>query len=197
MRYDTEHKQKSRERILETAAKAIRDQGPEGVGVAAVMKDAGLTHGAFYAHFKSKEALLAASIGQIFSEAQAGFTREMESRPAPEGLSAYIDDYLSVSHLNARSTGCPMAALAGDMPRMSPLCRDAFAAGVQNFLASLTTILVRAGHSPSEAEPLARSINAELIGALALARSEPNTGRSAEMLAASRQLLKQRLNLLQ
>src|SRR6516225_1792267 len=103
MRYDAEHKQKTRAKVLEVAAQAIRKDGPDRIGVASVMAEAGLTHGGFYAHFKSKDELVTAAIEQMFEESRARVAHEMEGRTPAAGLAAYIDFYLSKKHRDARS----------------------------------------------------------------------------------------------
>src|SRR5690349_6687091 len=108
MRYDAEHKQKTRERVLVEAAKAIRTDGPHKIGVAAVMAKAGLTHGGFYAHFESKDDFVAAAIGQMFAEGRVRLDKALDGRSAGEGLTAYIDFYLSGAHRDTRSAGCPL-----------------------------------------------------------------------------------------
>jgi len=193
MRYDTEHKQKTRAMVLQAAAKSIRADGPDRVAVAGVMAEAGLTHGGFYAHFKSKDELVAAAIGQMFEDARARVEHETAGRGPAEGLVAYIDFYLSKRHRDARGQGCPMAALSSDLPRLAEPARDQFAAGVQGITASLGERLDALGHADAEAE--ARSVLAELIGALSLARVEPDAKRSEAILAASRSQLKRRLGL--
>ncbi|KQZ69261.1 TetR family transcriptional regulator [Rhodanobacter sp. Root561] len=193
MRYDTEHKQKTRELVLEAAARAIRSDGPDRVGVAGVMAEAGLTHGGFYAHFKSKDELVAAAIGQMFEQARARLEHETADRDPAEGLAAYVDFYLSKKHRDARGFGCPMAALASDVPRLSGPAREQFALGVQLSTAGLAGQLALLGHAEPEAG--ARSMIAELIGALSLARIEQDAKRSDAILAASRAQLKQRFGM--
>lgn len=193
MRYDTEHKQKTRVAVLQAAAKAIRADGPERIVVAGVMAEAGLTHGGFYAHFKSKDDLVTAAIGQMFEEARARWERETAERTPAGGLLAYIDFYLSKKHRDARGFGCPMAALASDLPRLPEPAREQFADGVRRSTARLGEKLAVLGHAGADVE--ARSVIAELIGALSLARIEPDAKRSDAILAASREQLKRRLGL--
>ncbi len=193
MRYDAEHKQKTRAKVLQVAAKAIRAEGPDRIGVAGVMAEAGLTHGGFYAHFRSKDELVTAAIEQMFEESRARIQHAMDGVGAAEGLTAYIDFYLSKKHRDMRSAGCPMAALASDLPRLSEATREQFAAGVQRFTETIGEKLVALGLA--DASVLAHSVVSELIGALTLARIELNATRSDAILADSRQLLKQRLNL--
>lgn len=193
MRYDTEHKQKTRAKVLQVAARAIRADGPERVGVAGVMAEAGLTHGGFYAHFKSKDELIAAAIGSMFEESRARMVRETEGRSPTAGLLAYIDFYLSAKHRDARGGGCPIAALASDLPRLTAPSREEFAAGVRYLASSLGEKLALLGHADAQDE--GRSMVAELVGALSLARIEPDRQRSDAILAASRAQLVRRLGL--
>ncbi|WP_426702306.1 TetR/AcrR family transcriptional regulator [Rhodanobacter sp. Col0626] len=193
MRYDTEHKQKTRAMVLQAAARAIRTEGPDRVGVAGVMAEAGLTHGGFYAHFKSKDELVAAAIEQMFEQARARLDHETTGRDPAEGLGGYIDFYLSKKHRDARGFGCPMAALSSDVPRLAEPAREQFAVGVRQSTVSLGEKLAALGRAEPEVE--ARSVIAELIGALSLARIEPDAKRSDAILAASRSQLKQRLGM--
>ena len=193
MRYDADHKEKTHARLLKAAAKAVRAEGPHRVGVAAVMADAGLTHGGFYAHFASKDALVAAAIGQMFEEARARFLRETQERTPAQGLVAYIDFYLSTAHRDARRSGCPIAALASDLPRLKKPALAEFASGAARLRAALAEKLAQLGHADAGHE--ASSAMSELVGALSLARVEPDAQRSDAILADSRRALKRRLKL--
>lgn len=193
MRYDAEHKQKTRSKVLEVAAKAIRQDGPDRIGVASVMAEAGLTHGGFYAHFKSKDELVAAAIGQMFEESRRRLQRETEGREPAQGLAAYIDFYLSTKHRDMRGAGCPMAALASDLPRLPEATRQLFAEGARRLTEALAQKMTAMGYP--EPESLARSTVSELVGALSLARVETDPERSDAILADSLQRLKQRLGL--
>lgn len=193
MRYDAEHKQKTRERVLDAAAEAIRLEGPHKVGVAGVMAKAGLTHGGFYAHFQSKDDLVANAIGHMFDRSAQRRLDSYQDRPPAEALSAYIDFYLSEGHRDARTSGCAMPALAADLPRLPSACQEAFAAGVRRLTGRIADLIARAGHAG--AEVLASSTVAEMVGALSLARAEPDRIRSNQMLERSRRALKQRLDL--
>lgn len=193
MRYPPEHKQKTRARVLAAAAKAIRAEGPHRVGVAGVMSAAKLTHGGFYAHFASKDALIAAAIEEMFEHARVRWERETQDRSPADGLSSYIDFYLSAAHRDARGTGCPMPALAADLPRLTGASRAAFAAGTRALIERLSGHLAALGHA--DAELLASSILSELVGALSLARGEPDRARSDALLAASRRMVRRRVGL--
>lgn len=193
MRYDSDHKRKTRERVLDAAAGAIRAAGPERVGVAAVMAEAGLTHGGFYAHFASKDELVTAAIGHMFEEARERFVRETQGLDARTGLRAYIEFYLSKKHRDARGSGCPIAALSSDLPRLTDETRGVYAEGVRHLVARLTKMLEELERPEPESE--ARSLVAELVGALALARVEPDAKRSDAILAASKRQLQRRFGL--
>jgi TetR/AcrR family transcriptional repressor of nem operon len=193
MRYGAEHKEETRKRVLKAAARAIRADGPQGVGVAGVMAEVGLTHGGFYAHFKSKDDLVAASIGQMFAEGRARVRRETEGVDARTGLGRYIDFYLSRSHRDARGAGCPLPYLSADAVRMDPTSRSRFAEGVAEMTASLAGVLAGMGCADAPAE--AASLLAEMVGALALARADPDPVRSDAILDRSRAALKTRFGL--
>jgi TetR/AcrR family transcriptional repressor of nem operon len=193
VRYTAEHKQETRARVLKEAARAIRAEGPDRVGVAEVMAKAGLTHGGFYAHFKSKDDLVAAAVGEMFNDARARLARETGDRPPAEGLSAYIDFYLSARHRDARATGCPITALAADLPRLEGGARDQYGQGVAGLAGRLGGLLREMGRL--DAEALGRSMVAELVGALSLARAVADPDQSDLILETSRATLKQRLGL--
>ena len=193
MRYDAEHKQRTRERVLRVAAKAIRAEGPHRVGVAGVMKKAGLTHGGFYAHFASKEAMIVAAFGEMFDESFAQFHTITADRAPADALRKYVRVYLSPEHRDARASGCPIAALLADLPRMTAGCRRAFASGMRRLTSEIATSLAQLERD--DPETLASSMIAEMVGALSLARVEPDKARSDAILAASREVLIQRLQL--
>src|SRR2546427_3892133 len=146
MRYHPDHRERTRRRVLEEATKAIRRQGPYRLGVAGVMNQAGLTHGGFYAHFSSKDALVSAAIGAMFDGALERWTRATHDRPPEAGLAAYIESYLSAEHGDTRGGGCPLAALASDLPRLAAPSRTAFAAGVRGLTDAIAAQLERLGH---------------------------------------------------
>ncbi|HEX7760526.1 MAG TPA: TetR/AcrR family transcriptional regulator [Caulobacteraceae bacterium] len=193
MRYDAEHKQKTRERVLKEAAKAIRVQGPHKVGVAEVMAKAGLTHGGFYAHFTSKDDFLAAAIGQMFIEGQARLAQSLNGSTPEAALGDYIDFYLSQAHRDARSAGCPLPFLAADAPRLAEETRQRFALGVARLTAGLAQPLKAMGHA--DADEAASSILAEMVGAVALSRAEPDLGLSDAILARSKVSVRRRAGL--
>jgi TetR/AcrR family transcriptional repressor of nem operon len=193
MRYDAEHKERTRRSILAEAAGAIRARGPERVGVAEVMSGLGLTHGGFYAHFKCKDDLVAQAITHMFDETYAWFLSKSEGLEPAAGLAAFINAYLSRAHRDARSTGCALAAMCGDLPRMPEQARARFTEGVERLHGGLTKLLKKLGRKNADA--LAMSAVAEMSGALALARAIGDAERSHQILRNAREMVKARLGL--
>lgn len=116
-------KEATHERIVEVAARAIRRSGYGGTGVADIMQEAGLTHGGFYAHFPSRDALLAEAGDRAGAESVALAARIAAAAPAGDGLEAMIRAYLSPQHIASIETGCPVSALGSEMPRQAPEVR--------------------------------------------------------------------------
>ena len=193
MRYSSDHKPATRAKVLEAAARVIRQHGPDRVAVSGIMAEAGLTHGGFYAHFASKDDLLVQAIGQMFQELAATFTATVEGQPPQEALRRYINFYLSASHRDRRDTGCPLPAMSADLPRMNDDARGAYAAGIAGITRLLADLLSQAGRP--EPEALAASILSEMVGAVALARSIPDRDQSDTILRASRHAVRARVGL--
>jgi TetR/AcrR family transcriptional regulator, transcriptional repressor for nem operon len=191
MRYDSEHKERTRALVLKEAAKAIRAEGPHRVGVAGMMAKAGLTHGGFYAHFASKDNLVVAAMSQMFDEASAQFDRLTAGKPPTAALQGYVDFYLSRQHRDARDTGCPLPSLSADLPRLGIAARQQFAAGVAGLTARIAGLLSAFGRP--DAEMLANSALSEMVGALSLARGVADPKQSDAVLKSSRIGLKLRL----
>lgn len=192
MRYGADHKAKTRQRVLKEAARALRAEGPQKVAVAEVMSAAGLTVGGFYAHFGSKDELVADSIDEMFAEARA---RQAALPPLPpaEALAREVDAYLSPRHRDARESGCPLSALVTDLPRLPVEARQRFAAGAAEIRARAAARMAAIGMPDPEAA--ASSYQAELVGALALARAEPDRAASNAILERSRTAIKSKLGL--
>ncbi|WP_411339164.1 TetR/AcrR family transcriptional regulator [Sphingopyxis sp. J-6] len=179
MRYSTEHKAETRQRVIKEAAKEIRAKGPDNVAVAGIMARAGLTHGGFYAHFASKDALVKEAIGAMFADARAR-TEEIDAKGDPRGvLRAYVDFYLSPAHRDSRDRGCPLPTLSGDFARAQPATRERFGAGVEGIAGRLAAPLAQLGYPASEA----RALLAQLVGGVALARAVGDPALSDMLLA--------------
>src|SRR4051794_16513771 len=126
MRYSPEHKERTRARIVRAAARRFRSKGSEGAGIGDLMRDLRLTHGGFYRHFDSKEALFTEAFEQSLQEARDRVTRAIEQAPKGGELKALIDAYLDVDHLNDVRGGCPVAALASEVARRPRGTREPF-----------------------------------------------------------------------
>ena len=193
MRYSNEHKAETRRRVLKEAAQEIRAKGPEGVAVAGVMARAGLTHGGFYAHFESKDAMIADAIGTMFEDAR-GRSDAIEQTDDPRAaLKAYIDFYLSTAHRDRRERGCPLPTLSGDLARSGERQRERFGKGVE----ALTMRLARALDGIGVADPHAEgsAMLAQLVGAVALSRAVADPAQSDAILADAHALLVARYGL--
>jgi TetR/AcrR family transcriptional repressor of nem operon len=193
MRYATDHKQETRRRLLREAAREIRAKGPNGVAVSGIMARAGLTHGGFYAHFKSKDELVAEAIGTMFDDARARFDKSAADVAPAVALDDYVAFYLSPAHRDARDRGCPLAALGSDLPRLEGSARTRFAAGLETLTSRIADALAR--HGSQQAHVDAASMVAELVGALSMARAVSDPAQSDAILARSAQAIRARLGL--
>jgi TetR/AcrR family transcriptional repressor of nem operon len=166
VRYGKEHKQATRRRILETAGRRFKRDGIDGSGIAALMADAGLTNGAFYAHFASKEDLVATAVAD-----QLRNQRESLGTLAPgrAGVEQYVREYLSVQHRDNPDDGCPSAALLDEIGRCTQATKRAYTDGL---LAMVDDIAARlAPHNPPSARTKTLSVFALIVGTLQLSRA--------------------------
>jgi TetR/AcrR family transcriptional regulator, transcriptional repressor for nem operon len=193
MRYGSARKQETRRSVVRAAAAAMRVKGPDGVSVAEIMAEAGLTHGGFYAHFPSKQALIAEAVEEAFGQSRRRFARMTEGMTPRDALASFIDGYLCADHRDNPQRGCPISTLVNDLPRQSQGVRDAFDAGVEISVARLEAWLP--GQDPAARRGLASSILAEMAGAMALARAVSDDDRAEQLLAASRTGIRARLGL--
>lgn len=191
MRYDSEHKQRTHAMVVKEAAKAIRLQGPDKIGVASLMAQVGLTHGGFYAHFKSKDDLVGEAVSLMFQEREEVFQDCLREVPASEGLKTFIDRYLSKKHLEQRDIGCPVASLAADLPRLALPIRKRFDAGVKRANEQFAAVFAEIGYADSQ--DLARSVQAEMVGALATARTVTDAAYGLQILESCRKQIHSRL----
>jgi AcrR family transcriptional regulator len=179
-------KELSHERILEAASRAIRRSGYDGVGVADIMKEAGLTHGGFYAHFASRDAMLAQALGRAGSDSAAVIAQRIARRrnTGASELRAFIEAYLSEAHLVSPTGGCPVAALVSETPRQSGEVQSAARERVDGLLERVRQAL------PAHAAPdSAAVIVSTLVGTLQLARVFGNNAQGKALLTASRKAL--------
>ena len=175
MRYPAEETAARHRRIVREASQMFRERGFKDVTVAEVMKAAGLTHGAFYSHFDSKESLMAAATEYAMENTLEGVRTNFASET---GRAAYLDRYLSVKHRDRPDTGCAMAALSGEI-RREPEVRE-------TFTAELEAILEATNQERGEA---IFSLAAMQVGAIMLARAVLDEALSREILKEVRQRL--------
>ena len=193
MRYDSDYKAKTHERILGEAAKTLRTQGAQGIGVASVMASAGLTHGAFYAHFDSKDALIDETIHEMIGQARGRFDKVAGDLGPNDSLRAYIEFYLSPRHRDNTQSSCPLPWIAAEVPRLGSVSRKRYGEAVAGLTEIVATRLRALEHG--DPDTAASSVVAELIGALSLARAVEDRAQSALILSRSRQSLVDRLGL--
>lgn len=178
-------KEETHARIVDVAARAIRRDGYAGVGVADVMKEAGLTHGGFYAHFDSRDALLVEALDRAGQDSRESLARA-GLRHQAKGYSPFrslVESYLSDRLLSSLEHGCPVAALGCDMPRQSPSVREASAVRVKRLIDAVSAALP---HAPSQ---LPSVIAGTLVGSLQLARALGDNAEGRAVLANARKTL--------
>ncbi len=162
-------KEATHDRIVETAARAIRRTGYSGTGVATIMKEAGLTHGGFYAHFDSRDEMLAEAADRAGAEGMALLARAAAAAPPEKALEALLVTYLSKEHVQGVETGCPMAALGSEMPRQAPKVRRAATRRIKEMI-DLVGRQSPDWHQPGAHERALVTV-ATALGALVLARA--------------------------
>lgn len=184
MRVSKEKAAENRERILEAAARLIRERGISGAGVDALTEAAGMTHGSLYSQFGSKERLVEEAVahaiaakGQDIAEAAT--------------LGDYISDYLSAAHRDEPGSGCPLAALCCEMPRQSQGARERFTSGLRAMAGWLGSRM-GSGIRRRQRDEEALATVASMVGALVLARAVNDPGLSDDILRATRKRLERR-----
>ena len=171
MRVSKDQVARNRQALVDAARRLLRAKGLEGAGVAEICHEAGLTHGAFYRHFPSREALVLEACAQAFDWTPLNLA---EGQREDAGVADIVANYLSVEHRDCTELGCPVAALAVDAARAGGEIGQAFAAGIEAYLSSFTERVRRQGDlapSASEAERQALLTLSTLLGGLILARA--------------------------
>jgi AcrR family transcriptional regulator len=181
-------KEETRERILRVAARAVRKYGYEGVGVVDVMNEAGLTHGGFYAHFESRDALLAAAADQAGAESIEHLTRAIAAAKPGQELTALVDTYLSDRHVAAPEDGCAIAAAGTEVPRQQTEVRRAANRRIKDLIGLIERQFPEWGRSA--AHDKAMGVAATLVGALVLARAVDDAQLSSRIRKAARELVR-------
>jgi TetR/AcrR family transcriptional repressor of nem operon len=181
MRVSREQAVKNRERIIDVASREFREKGFDGIGVADVMKSAGLTHGGFYGHFASKDDLIAEACAASMDRSAEKWSKLAEASP-DEAFAAITNSYLLKAHRDDKATGCTIAALAPDIARQSRPVRTRFTEGTR----ALLNILAKAIPAQSEAANRERALAtmAGLVGTLMLSRAVDDPEFADEILRA-------------
>ena len=183
----TAAKEASHERIVAVAARAIRRSGYDGTGVADIMKEAGLTHGAFYAHFTSREAMLAEAASRACAESAAVVADVVARVPPEQALATMLRTYLSREHVEHAESGCPLAALGSETPRQAPEVRRA----TTRYFKEMIDLVGR--QSPDWGQPSAHEralvTVATMVGTLLLARAVDEPALSHSLCEAARKHL--------
>lgn len=169
-------KDATHERIVRVAARAIRRSGYDGTGVADIMKEAGLTHGAFYSHFASREAMLAEAASKACAESAAAAADVVAKEPAGTSLASLLGTYLSRAHVENAELGCPLAALGSETSRQAPEVRRVATRHIKEMIDLV------ARQSPEWGQPSAHEralvTLSTMVGALLLARAVDDPGLS-------------------
>lgn len=181
MRVSRAQAAENRERILEVATKLFRERGIDGIGVSDLMKSAGLTHGGFYGHFKSKEDLVAQACGRAVAKMRDNWMKVIDQAP-DDPLEALAHHYLNSKHRDNAGRGCPMAALGSEVARQGADVRHAVTEELRPFIEYLSGVVQ--GGSAGRRREKALALYASLVGALVIARAVDDPTFSNEVLDA-------------
>lgn len=185
MRYSREHKLETHARIVKRASVRLREKGAHGIGVADLMKDAGLTHGGFYAHFDSREALVIEAFAHAMDRSTERWRKIGETTPPDKRLATIVDSYLTPVHRDDPGHGCAIPTLGAEIARESPKTRKAFATKLEQMIDMM------ADQIPDISRKVARkqavSAIATMMGTLVMARVAGTGEFSEEILAAGRE----------
>lgn len=176
-------KETSHERIVESASRAIRRDGYAGAGVADIMKDAGLTHGGFYAHFASRDAMLAEAADRAGADSLATLSQVASKAPPGEGFDALVGAYLSKAHVEGVERGCPLAACGSDVSRQSPEVRHAATRRIKELIDLVSRQVPEWGQDGAHERALVAV--ATMVGALMLSRAVDDTRLSSALRSAA------------
>jgi len=183
MRYPPEHKEETRARIVKAAARAFRKHGVDGIGVAELMKGAKLTHGGFYAHFKSKDALVAAAVDAAFDQTTARLEATVSETPPDQRRRAVLEAYMTPWHRDHPEAGCAIPSLGADVSRLDAATKRSF----EGRVTSLIELIAGEGQDQASRASAITTL-AAMVGGMVLARSVRSDALSQEILDAVRNL---------
>ena len=185
MRYSREHKLETHARIVRKASVRLREKGAHGIGVADLMKDAGLTHGGFYAHFASREALLIEAFTHAMDRGTEHWRKLAERTPPDKRLATIVNFYLTAVHRDDPGNGCAIPTLGAEIARESPKTRKAFAAKLEQMIDMLAAQIPDVPRKAARKQAMAAI--ATMMGTLVLARIAGSGDFSDEILGAGRE----------
>jgi len=185
MRYSREHKQETHARIVKKASVRLREKGAHGVGVADLMKEAGLTHGGFYAHFDSREALVIEAFAYAMDRSTERWRKIAEQTPPEQRLATIVDTYLTPAHRDDPGHGCAVPALSAEIARESVKTRKAFAGKLEQMIDMMADQIPDLPRKAARKQ--AAAALATMMGTLVLARVAGSGEFSEEILAAGRE----------
>src|ERR1700682_3790765 len=185
MRYSKEHKQETHERIVKKASVRLREKGAHGIGVADLMKEAGLTHGGFYAHFDSREALVIEAFSHAMDRATDRWRKIAEETSPDKRLATIVESYLSPTHRDDPGRGCAVPALGAEIARESPKTRKAFAAKLEQMIDMMADQILDVPRKTARKQAIAALTT--MMGTLVLARIAGSGEISDEILGAGRE----------
>jgi len=180
MRVSKQAAAENRGRILAAAARLFRERGIDGAGVDAITEAAGLTHGAFYSQFKSKEAVVAEALRLVLEESLQSWARDASSKDKRDVVAMIVDRYLSPRHRDSLGTGCAVAALGSDLARQPKQVRDVFTEKIEETLESLAQVIP--ARTASRRHDKAIRLFSAMLGALILARAVDDKALSRRIL---------------
>ena len=184
-------KQETHDRIVRTAATAIRKHGFNGISVADLMEEAGLTHGGFYAHFASRDAMLAEALDQAANESLNRLAKAADEAKPDDALEATVDFYLSDRHVDAPEHGCTLAALGSETKRQSPDVRRVMTRRVREMADLIERQMSGWGTTNRHEDALA--VMSTMVGALLIARAVDDPQLSKDIRAAAKRMVARRV----
>jgi TetR/AcrR family transcriptional repressor of nem operon len=185
MRYSKDHKQETHARIVKKASVRLREKGAHGIGVADLMKEAGLTHGGFYAHFDSREALVIEAFAYAMDRSTERWRRLAEQIPPDQRFAAIVEAYLTPGHRDDPGNGCAVPALGAEIARESAKTRRAFAARLEQMIEMMAEQIPDLPRKAARKQAMASL--ATMMGTLVLARIAGSGEFSDEILGAGRE----------
>ncbi|MDA9430824.1 TetR/AcrR family transcriptional regulator [Bradyrhizobium sp. CCBAU 51627] len=184
MRYSPEHKQETHDRIVRKASVRLREKGAHGIGVADLMKEAGLTHGGFYAHFDSREALVIEAFAYAMDRSMEHWRKQSDQVAPEKQFAQIVETYLSALHRDNPGHGCSIPALGAEIARESPKTRKAFAGKLDEMIEMLTDFIPNMPRKAARKQAIATL--AIMAGTMLLARIAGSSELSDEVLKAGR-----------